>query len=121
VVALGRMVGLAKQAADNLQKGGISVELIDPRTTSPLDTDTILESVENTGRLVVVDEASPRCNMGTDIAALAADKCFGDLQAPVKVVSPPHVPVPFSPPLEDLYIPNVAKIEAAVREVKAYK
>jgi pyruvate dehydrogenase E1 component beta subunit len=121
VVALSRMVRLAAQAADNLQASGIAVELIDPRTTSPLDTGTILESVERTGRLVVVDEAYPRCNLGTDIAALAADKAFGALRAPVKVVSPPHTPVPFSPTLEDLYIPSVGRIEAAIRAVVAYR
>ncbi len=120
IVALGRMVHQAVAAAQNLAKEGISCEVIDPRTTSPLDEDTILESVENTGRVVVVDEANPRCSMATDIAALIAQKAFGDLEAPVEMVTAPHTPVPFAPNLEDLYIPTPAKIEAAVRSTKEY-
>jgi pyruvate/2-oxoglutarate/acetoin dehydrogenase E1 component len=115
IVAFGRMVMLAKEAADNLAKQGISCTVVDPRTTSPLDTETILETVEETGRLVVVDEAHPRCGMAADIAGLVADRAFDALKAPIKQVTAPHAPVPFSPALEDLYIPSVAKIEAAVR------
>jgi acetoin:2,6-dichlorophenolindophenol oxidoreductase subunit beta len=118
VVALGRMVMLANQAADKLAREGISCEVIDPRTTSPLDKDTILESVENTGRLVVVDEAHPRCSMATDIAALVAQEAFDALEAPVQMVTAPHTPVPFSPALEDLYLPNADKIVAAVHKIK---
>jgi acetoin:2,6-dichlorophenolindophenol oxidoreductase subunit beta len=118
VVALGRMVMLANQAADKLAREGISCEVIDPRTTSPLDKDTILESVENTGRLVVVDEAHPRCSMATDIAALVAQEAFDALKAPVQMVTAPHTPVPFSPALEDLYLPNADKIVAAVHKIK---
>jgi acetoin:2,6-dichlorophenolindophenol oxidoreductase subunit beta len=119
IVAFGRMVNLANEAADNLAKAGISCTVVDPRTTSPLDKETILETVEETGRLVVVDEAHPRCSMATDIAALCAQEIFGALKAPVKMVTAPHSPVPFSPALEDLYIPSVAKIEAAVHEAMA--
>ena len=121
VVALGRMVHMASEAADELAKDGIECEIIDPRTTSPLDEETVLESVEKTGRLLVVDEASPRCNMATDISALVAQKAFGDLKAPIQMVTPPHTPVPFSPVLEDIYIPNSGKVATAVREVMAYK
>ncbi|MGE3774824.1 MAG: alpha-ketoacid dehydrogenase subunit beta [Gammaproteobacteria bacterium] len=120
IVALARMVGFAQKAAAALAKDGIQCEIIDPRTTSPLDEDTILESVENTGRLVVVDEASPRCGMAADIAALVAQKGFASLEAPIEVVTPPHTPVPFSGVLEDLYIPSPARIEAAVRKVAEY-
>ena len=88
-----------------------------PRTVSPLDLDTILESVEKTGRLVVVDEASPRCNIATDISAQVVSEAFGDLKAPVKMVSPPHVPVPFASALEDLYMPSVQDIVNAVKTV----
>lgn len=119
IVAFGRMVNLANEAADNLEKAGISCTVVDPRTTSPLDRETILETAEETGRVVVVDEAHPRCNMATDIAALCVQEIFGALKAPVKMVTAPHAPVPFSPALEDLYIPSVAKIEAAVQEVMA--
>jgi pyruvate dehydrogenase E1 component beta subunit len=116
IVALGRMVTMAKQAADILAKDRIECEIIDPRTTSPLDIDTIMESVENTGRLVVVDEAHPRCSMATDIAAVVAQDAFDSLEAPVQMVTAPHTPVPFSPALEDLYLPNADKIVAAVRK-----
>ena len=121
IVAIGRMVNLAMEAAGNLQKQGIQCEVIDPRTTSPLDEDTILESVENTGRLVVVDESNPRCSMASDIAGIAAQKAFGALKAPIEQVTAPHVPVPFSDALEDIYVPSVAQIEAAVKRVKEYK
>ena len=87
IVAIGRMVQMAKAAAEVLAKEGIDCTIIDPRTTSPLDMDTILESVEETGRLVVVDEASPRCNMATDISALVADQAFDALKAPIKMVT----------------------------------
>ena len=121
VVALGRMVHMASQAAESLAKDGVDCEIVDLRTTSPLDEDTILESVENTGRLVVVDEASPRCNIAADVSALVSEKAFGSLKAPVRMVCPPHVPVPFSDVLEDLYIPDAGRVEKAVREVMEYK
>jgi len=121
IVAFGRMVNFALEAAANLQKKGIHCEVIDPRTTSPLDEDTILESVENTGRLVVVDESNPRCSMASDIAGIVAQKAFGALKAPIEQVTAPHVPVPFSDSLEDIYVPGVAQIEAAVTRVKEYK
>jgi acetoin:2,6-dichlorophenolindophenol oxidoreductase subunit beta len=117
VVAFSHMVNLANGVADALKSQGISVEVIDPRTTSPLDEETILESVEKTGRLVVVDESPPRCNMATDIAALVADQAFEHLKAPIKCVSAPHTPVPFSPPLEKLYVPSPERIEKAIRAV----
>lgn len=119
IVAFGRMVMLANQAADQLGAQGIACTVIDPRTTSPLDIETILEAVRATGRLVVVDEASPRCNMASDISAQVAERAFEALVAPIRMVSPPHTPVPFSPALEDLYVPDVEKIIAAVRAVMA--
>src|SRR5919107_1266513 len=115
VVAIGRMVQQAEAAAEALESEGISVEIVDPRTTSPLDEDTILESVENTGRLVVVDEASPRCGLAADIVARVAQEAFSDLKAPPRMVTPPHTPVPFSPVLEDAYVPSPASIAEAVR------
>jgi len=121
IVAFGRMVNQALVAAAALQKRGIRCEVIDPRTTSPLDEDTILESVEKTGRLVVVDESTPRCSMASDIAGLVAQKAFGALKAPIEQVTAPHVPVPFSDALEDLYVPSPAAIEAAVVRVKEYR
>ena len=121
IVAIGRMVQVANEAADRLAKDGITCTVVDPRTTSPLDTGTILDCVTETGRLVVVDEASPRCNLATDISALVAQEAFDALRAPIRMVSPPHVPVPFAPNLEDLYIPNAERVEAAVRSVMGHK
>ncbi|HEY5855435.1 MAG TPA: alpha-ketoacid dehydrogenase subunit beta [Aldersonia sp.] len=121
IVALGRMVGFAEQAAAELAGSGVEAEVIDPRTVSPLDLDTILESVENTGRLVVIDEASPRCNLATDISAQVVSEAFGALLAPIKMVSPPHVPVPFAESLEDAYIPSVQDIVNAAKTVTDWK
>ena len=115
IVTYGLMVHRALEAATALAKEGVEAEVIDLRTLSPLDMDTVLESVERTGRLVCVDEASPRCNIATDIAAQVAMQAFGALKAQIELVSPPHVPVPFSPTLEDLYIPSAQQIADAVR------
>ena len=117
IVAIGRMVHMATEAADNLAKEGVQCEIVDPRTTSPLDEDSILESVEKTGRLVVVDESGPRCGMAADIASLVATRAFNDLKESIQTVTPPHTPVPFSDYLEDLYIPDVAQVVDAVRNV----
>ena len=117
LVSYGRLVNTAMDAARSLAGRGIDCEVIDLRTTSPLDEDSILESVEKTGRLVVIDEANPRCSMATDISALVAQKAFGALKAPIEMVTAPHTPVPFSDALEDLYIPDAAKIEKAVLNV----
>ena len=117
IIALGRMVGRAEEAARILAGEGIQVSIVDPRTTSPLDTDTILEYAEETGRVVVVDEASPRCGMAADIAALIVEEAFGALKAPILKVTPPHTPVPYSPSLEEAYLPSVARIVDAVRRV----
>ena len=116
IVALSRMVDFALQAAADLAADGISAEVVDPRTLVPLDGDTILDSVRRTGRLVVVDEDNPRCSIATDIATLAATQAIEYLCAPVKLVTSPHTPVPFSPTLEDTYIPSPQRIVAAVHE-----
>jgi pyruvate dehydrogenase E1 component beta subunit len=120
IVAFGPCVARAMAAAETLAKDGVDVEVVDPRTTSPLDEDTILESVEKTGRLVLVDESPPRCSLAADVAAIVADKGFKFLKAPIKTVTCPHTPVPFAPNLEDEFIPNPRRIEAAVRAVLKY-
>jgi pyruvate dehydrogenase E1 component beta subunit len=117
VVAIGRMAVFAEKALDAVAKDGVSCDLIDPRTTSPLDEEAILESVENTGRLVIVDESPPRCSVAHDIAAIVASKGFKSLRAPIQIVTAPHTPVPFAPSLERAYVPGPAKIEAAIRAV----
>jgi len=117
LVALSRMAHVALQAAETLAKEGIECEVIDPRCISPLDLDSILESVETTGRLVIVDEDGPRCGLAADIAAQVGEQAFGALKAPIKPVTPPHTPVPFAPELEDLYIPDAPRVMKAVRAV----
>ena len=117
IVTLGRMVHTSLAAAQQLATAGVECEVVDLRTTSPLDEDTVLESVAGTGRLVVVDEAHPRCSVATDISALAARKAFGALRAPIEMVTAPHTPVPFSGALEDLYVPDAQRIANAVKTV----
>ncbi|MBL8488800.1 MAG: alpha-ketoacid dehydrogenase subunit beta [Rhodocyclaceae bacterium] len=116
VVAYGLMVHRALEAAASLAKEGIEIEIVDLRTLSPIDMDTVLDSVTKTGRLVCVDEANPRCSIAADVSAQVAMRAFGALKAGIEMVTPPHVPVPFSPPLEDLYIPSAAQVAAAVRK-----
>lgn len=116
IVAISRMVQVALDAAGRLANEGISAEVIDPRTLSPLDEGTLLESIRKTGRLVVVDEDNPRCSVATDIAALAATGALEYLNASVKLVTPPHTPVPFSPALEDIFVPTPQRVIDAVHE-----
>ena len=120
LVSYSKSVTTCLAAADQLARRGIDAEVIDLRTTSPLDVDTILESVENTGRLVVVDEATPRCNIATDISALVAQQAFSSLQAPIEMVTAPHTPVPFADALEDLFIPDAQRVVNAVKSVAGW-
>ena len=115
IVAIARMVHLALEAADALSSDGIEAEVVDPRSLSPLDGDTILESVRKTGRFVVVDEDNPRCSIATDLTALVSREAFDHLEGPPQMVTAPHTPVPFSPVLEDFYIPSPERIAEAVR------
>jgi pyruvate dehydrogenase E1 component beta subunit len=117
IVSISRMVHQALAAAEQLADEGIEAEIVDPRTLSPLDEETILASVAKTHRLVVVDEDNPRCGAAADIAAMVADKGFDTLDAPIKLVTAPHTPVPFSPPLEQFYVPDPERIAATVREI----
>jgi acetoin:2,6-dichlorophenolindophenol oxidoreductase subunit beta len=117
VVAMGRMVHIALEAAGKLSKDRMDLEVIDLRTLSPLDSKTVLESVKKTHRLVVVDEDNPRCSMACDIIALVSTLAFDDLDAPPRMVTAPHTPVPFSPPLEDYYIPSVEKVVSTVKSL----
>jgi pyruvate/2-oxoglutarate/acetoin dehydrogenase E1 component len=117
IVAISRMVHQALAAADALSAEGIEAEVIDPRTLSPLDDETILSSVAKTHRLLIVDEDNPRCSAATDIAAMVADRGFDTLDAPIKRVTAPHTPVPFSPPLEQFYVPSAERIAEAAREI----
>jgi pyruvate/2-oxoglutarate/acetoin dehydrogenase E1 component len=117
LVGMGRTVGTALEAADALANEGTSAEVLDLRTLQPMDEEAILASLEKTGNLVVVDEATPRCGIASDVAALCVDRGFDFLNAPVKRITAPHTPVPFSPVLEDLFIPSADQIVEAVHEM----
>ena len=121
VVALAWLVHEALAAAAILEREGISVEVVDPRTLVPLDAATIRASVQKTGRLVIADEAGPTAGASAEIAAIVTEdgETFAKLEAPLKRVCALHVPIPYSPPLEDHVFPNAAKIVAGVREVLA--
>jgi 2-oxoisovalerate dehydrogenase E1 component len=119
VVALALMLHRALEASETLATEGISVELIDPRTVAPLDFETIARSVRKTGRLLVVDEAFAPFGVGAEIAAQAADRCFDDLDAPIRRLNGAHTPTPYSPPLEHAVVPNADAIARAVRALVA--
>ena len=116
VVAVGKMVQEAVKAADEL-KGKVSVEVLDPRTLVPLDEEAILRSLQKTGRLVVVDEDYERCGFSAEVAAVAAEKGFRSLKAPVARVANPNVPIPFNRGLERYVLPDAEKIVRAIRSV----
>jgi pyruvate dehydrogenase E1 component beta subunit len=117
LVAFGATVNTALQAAEMLQSEGTSAEVLDLRSLQPLDETAILATLEKTGRLVIVDESTPRCGIASDVAALCVDRGFDSLNAPVKRVTAPHTPVPFSAVLEDAFMPSADKVVAAVREL----
>jgi pyruvate/2-oxoglutarate/acetoin dehydrogenase E1 component len=117
VVAIGAMVSKTLKVAEKLAKEGISVEVVDPRTLIPLDEETILASVRKTNRVIIADEGHYRGGAAADIAAIIADKGFDYLDAPVKRVTALDVPIPFSPPLEKVAVPDEARIEAGIREI----
>jgi len=121
IVTYGQTVQRSVAAADLLAREGVDCEVIDLRTLSPIDMDTVIESVEATGRLICVDEANPRCSIAADISATVAQEAFDALKAPIRMVTAPHTPVPFSPALEDLYVPTAEAIAAAVRKTVSPK
>jgi pyruvate dehydrogenase E1 component beta subunit len=116
VVAVGKMVQEAVKAADEL-RGKVSVEVLDPRTLVPLDEEAVLRSVQKTGRLVVVDEDYERCGFSAEVAAVAAEKGFHSLKAPVSRVANPNVPIPFNRGLERHVLPDAEKIVRAIKSV----
>jgi pyruvate dehydrogenase E1 component beta subunit len=117
LVATSSMVQVALGAAIMLEKEGISAEVIDPRTTQPLDENTILASVKKTSRVIVMDEGYGRYGVSAELAAVIAEGAFYDLDAPVKRLGAMHVPIPFSPPLEDVTVPTEEQILKAAREM----
>ena len=119
VVSLGLMLHRVLEAAAKLAEEGISVEVIDPRTVSPLDTATILNSVAKTGRLLVVEESFAPCGLGAEIAAQMAEHGFDELDAPIRRLNGLHSPTPYSPPLEAAVVPGTEQIAAAIRNLHA--
>jgi acetoin:2,6-dichlorophenolindophenol oxidoreductase subunit beta len=114
IVALGYMVGQALEAADQLAAEGVHAEVIDPRTLAPLDVKSILESVEKTGRLVVVDQSTRHGSAASVIAAEVASEGFSSLKAPIQLVTALDATIPYSEPMEQYLMPDAAKIAAAV-------
>jgi len=117
LVAFGATVKVALAAAEALDAAGTRAEVLDLRSLSPLPEQAILATLEKTGRLVVIDESTPRCGIASDVAALCVDKGFDFLNAPVKRVTAPHTPVPFSAVLEDAFMPSAQKVLDAVAEL----
>jgi pyruvate dehydrogenase E1 component beta subunit len=117
IVGLSRLVDEALVAAERLAGEGIEAEVIDPRTLVPLDLDTIVESVGRTNRLVIAHEAVEHGGFGAEIAAQVQAAAFDHLDAPIERVGAPFAPVPFSPPLEDDYVPGADEVHAAVQRL----
>ncbi len=117
VVAIALMVKKTLEACEQLAREGISVEVIDPRTLAPLDTDAILESIHKTGRLLIVDETFGPCGVGAEIAAQIMERAFDDLDAPVRRLNGAHTPTPYSPPLEAALVPSPKAIAQAIRDL----
>jgi 2-oxoisovalerate dehydrogenase E1 component beta subunit len=120
VITYGAMVHKALEAAESLEARGVSVEVLDLRTVYPMDEDAVLRSIEKTSRAVVLSESYSFAGIGAEMSAVIAEKAFEHLDAPVVRLSPPNLPVPFSPPLEDAFLPQVADIEAAVDRLAAW-
>jgi pyruvate/2-oxoglutarate/acetoin dehydrogenase E1 component len=109
------MVRVAMRVADALDKEGVSVEVVDPRTLRPLDSPTLLKSVRKTGRVVVIDEGRLSCGMASEISAIIAEEAFAALRAPIRRVASFDVPIPFSPALESQVLPTEGRLTDAIR------
>jgi pyruvate/2-oxoglutarate/acetoin dehydrogenase E1 component len=117
IVAYGSAVGLAEEAAAEL---GEDIEVIDLRTLCPLDGDAIVASARKTGKVLVAHEATRSCGVGAEVAALVAETCFEHLDAPIRRLTAPDVPIPFSPPLEQAVLPQLEDMKEACRELLDY-
>jgi pyruvate/2-oxoglutarate/acetoin dehydrogenase E1 component len=117
IVTIGKMLYVALEVAEKLEKEGVSVEVIDLVTVAPWDQETIINSVKKTGRLIVIDEANPHNNTATDIAAVIGNKAFDYLDGPIKCVTAPNTPVPFATNLEQLYLPNAKRVMEEAAEI----
>ena len=117
MIAYGSAVHLALEAAEELDE---DIEVIDLRSLCPLDTEAILASARKTGKVLVAHEATQSCGVGAEVAALVAAEAFEDLDAPVRRLTAPDVPIPFSPPLEQAVLPQLDDMKEACRELLAY-
>jgi pyruvate/2-oxoglutarate/acetoin dehydrogenase E1 component len=120
IVATHALVQRSLNAAEQVAPEGIDVEVVDPRTLVPLDKKTIIDSVKKTGRLLVADEGHQTCGAAAEIAAIVAEEAIYYLKAPIKRVTSPDTPVPFSPPLEQAFIPDEKKLIPAIKSLMAY-
>jgi 2-oxoisovalerate dehydrogenase E1 component beta subunit len=120
IVTYGAMVHKALEAAESLANKGVSAEVVDLRTVYPIDEETVLRSIEKTSHALVLYESYRFLGIGAEVAAVIAERAFEHLDAPVMRLAPPNVPVPFSPTLEDAFLPGVADIERAVDELSAW-
>ena len=119
VVAVGSAVPMTLQAAAKLADDGVDLEVIDPRTLSPLDIDSVLASVHKTGRLLIVDETFQPCGIGAEVSAQVVDRGFDDLDAPIRRLNGAFAPTPYSPTLEAAVVPNVDDVVQAVQNLLA--
>lgn len=117
IVTIGKMLYVALEVAETLEKDGVSVEVIDLRTVAPWDEETVLESVKKTHRLIVIDEANPHNNVATDIASVVGQKAFDYLDGPIRTICAPNTPAPFAASLEALYLPNAEKVLTEAAEL----
>lgn len=120
IVSYAAMLHTSLDAADQLAKEGIEAEVIDLRTLLPLDREAILTSVKKTNKLLVVHEDTRTGGIAGEIAALVTESAFEDLDGPIQRVTSLDTPVPYSPPLEEYFLPNAAKVVAAARELARY-
>jgi 2-oxoisovalerate dehydrogenase E1 component beta subunit len=120
IVTYGAMVHRALEAAESLAANSVSAEIVDLRTVYPLDEEAVLRSIEKTSRAIVLSESYRFVGIGAEVAAVIAEKAFEHLDAPVIRLSPPNLPVPFSPPLEDAFLPSVGDIESAVEKLSSW-
>jgi pyruvate/2-oxoglutarate/acetoin dehydrogenase E1 component len=120
IYTYGWMVEQSQIAAAMLAEEGVSVEIVDLRTLLPLDKETILRSIEKTSKALIVHEDTRTLGVGAEVAAILAEEAFDLLDGPIMRVTAPDTPVPFSPPLEEAFLPNADKIAAAARQLAAY-
>jgi 2-oxoisovalerate dehydrogenase E1 component beta subunit len=120
IVTYGAMLHVALEAAEGAARDGIAVDVLDLRTLLPLDEEAILETAGRTGKVIVLHEATRTGGPGGEIAALIAERAFEYLDAPIMRVAPPDTPVPYSPPLEDAFLPNAEKVGKAIRAIYDY-